>query len=54
MSQSVFGLVNVGLLLGLAQCGSTVLITVAYIRYARRRIDPHADLIRAHSEVEPR
>ena len=52
MSQQVFGLVNVGLLLGLAQFVSTVLITLAYNRFARKRIDPQVALIRKHAGVE--
>jgi uncharacterized membrane protein (DUF485 family) len=40
MSHRVFGSVNVGLLLGVSQFASTVLITLWYRRYARRRIDP--------------
>jgi uncharacterized membrane protein (DUF485 family) len=52
MSQQVFGLVNVGLLLGLGQFVSTVLITLAYNRFARRRIDPQVALIRAHSGLD--
>jgi uncharacterized membrane protein (DUF485 family) len=52
MATQVFGLVNVGLLLGLGQFVSTVLITLAYNRFARRRIDPQVALIRAHAGVE--
>jgi uncharacterized membrane protein (DUF485 family) len=52
MAQPVFGLVNVGLLLGLAQFVSTVLITLAYNRFARKRIDPQVALIRQQSGVE--
>jgi uncharacterized membrane protein (DUF485 family) len=40
MSHRVFGLVNVGLLLGVSQFVSTILITLWYRRFARRRIDP--------------
>lgn len=52
MATPVFGLVNVGLLLGLAQFGSTVLIMLAYNRFARKRIDPQVALIRAQAGVE--
>ena len=52
MAQQVFGLVNVGLLLGLAQFVSTVLITLAYNRFARKRIDPQVALIRSHVGLE--
>ena len=51
MAQQVFGLVNVGLLLGLGQFVSTVLITLAYNRFARKRIDPQVALIRAQAGV---
>lgn len=40
MSQRVFGSVNVGLLLGLSQFATTVLIMIAYSRFARRTVDP--------------
>ncbi|TCO56533.1 DUF485 domain-containing protein [Actinocrispum wychmicini] len=40
MGRRVVGSVNVGLLLGLGQFASTVLITLWYRWYARRRIDP--------------
>jgi uncharacterized membrane protein (DUF485 family) len=52
MAQQVFGLVNVGLLLGLGQFVSTVLITLAYNRFARKRIDPQVALIREHAGVD--
>ncbi|RZQ63162.1 DUF485 domain-containing protein [Amycolatopsis suaedae] len=48
MSTRVFGSVNVAILLGIAQFASTVLIMVAYLRYARRRIDPQVAEIRSH------
>ncbi|MET0136519.1 MAG: DUF485 domain-containing protein [Kibdelosporangium sp.] len=41
MSQQVFGKVNVGLLLGLSQFATTVAIMAAYLRFARKRVDPH-------------
>lgn len=45
MSQQVFGRVTVGLLLGLSQFVSTVVIMIVYVNFARRKIDPHtADL----------
>jgi uncharacterized membrane protein (DUF485 family) len=46
MSQKVFGTVHVGLVLGLLQFVSTLAITAAYLRYARRRIDPQVQAIR--------
>jgi uncharacterized membrane protein (DUF485 family) len=52
MARPVFGLVNVGLLLGLGQFLSTVLITLGYNRFARKRIDPQVALIRRHAGLE--
>lgn len=48
MATQVFGLINVGLLMGLGQFASTVLIALAYRRYAARRIDPHIAALRAN------
>jgi uncharacterized membrane protein (DUF485 family) len=47
MSRPVFGSVNVGLLLGISQFASTLLITAWYRRFARRRVDPRVEAIRA-------
>jgi uncharacterized membrane protein (DUF485 family) len=48
MSHRVFGSVNVGLLLGISQFVTTVLITLWYRRFAKRRIDPQvAALVKA-------
>lgn len=46
MSLRVFGSVNVGLLLGLSQFVSTVMIMVLYSRFARRRVDPQVAALR--------
>ncbi|WP_307868909.1 DUF485 domain-containing protein [Umezawaea beigongshangensis] len=46
MSQRVFGVVNVGLVLGLLQFVSTVLIMLGYSRYAARALDPQVDVVR--------
>ncbi len=51
MSHRLFGLVTVGLVLGLLQFASTIAITVAYVRYARRRLDPQVAAIRAGAGV---
>lgn len=40
MGTRLFGTINVGLLMGLGQFASTLLITAWYLRYARREIDP--------------
>lgn len=50
MSIRVFGNLNVGLLLGLAQFVSTFLITFLYIRHANKNLDPLASQIRAELE----
>lgn len=51
MSQRVFGLVTVGLVLGLLQFVSTAAITVAYVRYARRHLDPRVAALREAAGV---
>jgi uncharacterized membrane protein (DUF485 family) len=51
MSTRVFGNVNVGLLLGLAQFASTFLITQLYVRHAGRSTDPIADEMRERLEA---
>jgi uncharacterized membrane protein (DUF485 family) len=51
MRVPLVGSVNVGLVLGLLQFASTIAITVAYRRYARRRIDPQARLVRARAGI---
>jgi uncharacterized membrane protein (DUF485 family) len=47
MATKVWGNINVGLLLGLAQFLTTFLITGLYIRFANRKLDPRAAAIRA-------
>lgn len=47
MSQRVIGNITVGLLLGLSQFLITVVITVLYGRFARRKVDPQAAALRA-------
>jgi uncharacterized membrane protein (DUF485 family) len=51
MGVQLVGSVNVGLVLGLLQFASTITITVVYLRYARRRLDPMTRLIRARAGV---
>jgi uncharacterized membrane protein (DUF485 family) len=50
MSTSVFGNVNVGLLLGLGQFVTTFLITQLYVRHAGRNTDPISDEMRSRLE----
>jgi uncharacterized membrane protein (DUF485 family) len=51
MSHRLVGSVNVALVLGLLQFASTIAITNGYRRYARRRLDPQARLVRARAEA---
>ncbi|MBC7589690.1 MAG: DUF485 domain-containing protein [Salinibacterium sp.] len=46
MSTPVFGSVNLGLLLGLAQIATTFIVTTWYVSYANKRLDPIATQIR--------
>ena len=46
MATRVFGSVNVGLLLGLSQFVSTVVIMVLYARFAGRTVDPRVEALR--------
>jgi uncharacterized membrane protein (DUF485 family) len=46
MATPVFGRVNIGLLIGLGQVLTTFIITMVYVRYANRRLDPIAEEIR--------
>ena len=48
MSFQLFGEINVGLVLGLLQFVSTIAITIRYVRFARKEIDPEAVRIREH------
>jgi uncharacterized membrane protein (DUF485 family) len=54
MSHRLFGLVTVGLVLGLLQFVSTIAITVAYVRFARNTLDPRVAAIRADAGVADR
>lgn len=46
MSTKVVGVVNVGILLGLAQFATTIVLTLTYARYAKRRLDPQVAVVR--------
>ncbi|MBP2324161.1 uncharacterized membrane protein (DUF485 family) [Kibdelosporangium banguiense] len=46
MSRRLAGMINIGLVLGVLQFVSTVLITLAYRRFAKRRIDPKVAALR--------
>lgn len=51
MSRRLFGNVTMGLVLGLAQYVSTIAITLWYVSFAKRRIDPTAKSIRERFEA---
>ncbi len=51
MAQRVWGDITVGLLLGLGQFVSTFAITMGYVAYANRRLDPQAGAIRDDLEL---
>lgn len=50
MAQPVFGAVTVGLLFGLGQFVTTFAITMGYVAYANRRLDPIAEDLREDLE----
>lgn len=50
MSQRVWGDVTVGLLFGLGQFVTTFVITMSYVAYANRRLDPRAEALRTELE----
>lgn len=50
MATKVLGNINIGLIFGLLQFVSTFAITVVYVRFADRKLDPLAEKIR--NEVE--
>jgi uncharacterized membrane protein (DUF485 family) len=52
MSHQVIGNVNVGLIFGLLQFVATFAVTMAYVRYADRELDPRSSKIREEMEAE--
>jgi uncharacterized membrane protein (DUF485 family) len=50
MSQKVWGDITVGLLFGLGQFVTTFIITMAYVSFANRKLDPRATEIREELE----
>jgi uncharacterized membrane protein (DUF485 family) len=52
MGTKLFGNINVGLVLGLAQFVTTFGVTSAYVRYADRQLDPRSAKIREEMEAE--
>lgn len=51
MSITVFGNINLGLLLGLGQFVTTFAITGIYVKFANRELDPRAAALRAEMEA---
>ncbi|MFT4235679.1 MAG: DUF485 domain-containing protein [Microbacterium sp.] len=51
MSQEIGGHITVGLLLGLAQFVTTFIITMAYVSFANKKLDPLAEEIRDDLET---
>lgn len=47
MGTPVIGVINLGLLFGILQFVSTIVLTLTYARYARRRLDPQVDAVRS-------
>ncbi|MET0235095.1 MAG: DUF485 domain-containing protein [Kibdelosporangium sp.] len=54
MSQRAFGNVTVGLVLGLSQFVTTVAIMLAYVVFAKRRIDPMTAQLRDRMDTRRR
>ncbi|MGO1630278.1 DUF485 domain-containing protein [Microbacterium sp.] len=52
MAQRVWGDITVGLLFGFGQFVTTFVITMAYVSFANRRLDPDASDIRAELEKQ--
>lgn len=50
MGQRVWGDITVGLILGLGQFVTTFAITMAYVAFANRKLDPKAEEIREELE----
>jgi uncharacterized membrane protein (DUF485 family) len=52
MATPVWGLINIGLLMGLGQFVTTFAITMWYVSYANRRLDPISSEIREGLETQ--
>ncbi len=52
VSTKVIGVINLGILLGLGQFVTSILITLGYARYAKRRLDPQRKLLAEKTGVE--
>ncbi|MEU7525384.1 DUF485 domain-containing protein [Saccharothrix sp. NPDC042600] len=47
MATEVYGVINIGIVFGVLQFVSTIALTLAYARYARRKLDPQVATVRA-------
>jgi uncharacterized membrane protein (DUF485 family) len=52
VSTKVIGVINLGILLGLGQFVTSIIITLGYARYAKRRLDPQRQLLAEKTGVE--
>ncbi|SDG96846.1 DUF485 domain-containing protein [Microbacterium pygmaeum] len=52
MAQRVWGDITIGLLLGLGQFVTTFVITMTYVSFANRKLDPQSAQIRAELEKQ--
>ena len=52
VSIKVIGVINLGILLGLSQFVTSIIITLGYARYAKRRLDPQRKLLAEKTGVE--
>ncbi|MGZ3148220.1 DUF485 domain-containing protein [Lentzea chajnantorensis] len=52
VSTKVVGVINLGILLGLGQFVVSIVITLSYARYAKRRLDPQRRLLAEKTGVE--
>lgn len=52
VSTKVIGVINLGILLGLGQFVTSIIITLGYARYAKRRLDPQRKLLAEKTGVE--
>jgi uncharacterized membrane protein (DUF485 family) len=51
MARKVAGQINIGLVLGVAQFVTTILIMLAYLRFAKKTLDPRVRAIRKKAGV---
>jgi len=52
VSTKVIGVINLGILLGLGQFVTSIIITLGYARYAKQKLDPQRRLLAEKTGVE--